>query len=98
MRGWITGGHATCGCKRAADNSLQLLESTVDLVVDDRVPELRPERELALRDVEALVDLALALGGTRAEPGLELLAAGGGHEDRHRGGHPVAHRQRPACL
>src|SRR5262245_5354059 len=98
MRGWITGGHATCRCERAAHNSLQLLQRTVDLVVDDRVTELRPERELARCDVEPLVDLALALGGTRAEPLLERLAAGSGHEDGHRGRHSVAHCQRPACL
>src|SRR5437773_363024 len=59
MRGWITGRNATCAPELSADDSLELVEGALEIVVDDLVMELRLERELALRDVEALVDLAL---------------------------------------
>src|SRR5919204_3026130 len=98
MRGWITGGHATCAREGAADDALELVQRPVEVVVDDRVLELRLERELLLRDLEPLVDLALALGRPRPEPFLELFPARGGHEDRHRSWHAVAHGQRAAGL
>src|SRR5919109_3653636 len=98
MRGWITGGHATCGREGAADDALQFVERAVEVVVHDRVLELRLERKLPLRDPESLVDLALALGCPRPQALLELLPARGGDEDRHRGRHAVAHGQRAAGL
>src|SRR5215470_2993612 len=90
MRGWIMGGHATCRLQLGANDSLQLAERAVEVVVDDLVLELRLEGQLALGDVEALLDLPLALGRARPEPPLQLLAARSGNEDGHRGGDAVA--------
>ena len=67
------GGHATCAVQGAADDPLELLHGALAIVVDERVVELRRELQLALRNVEPLVDLALALGRPRAQA---ALAAG----------------------
>src|SRR6266536_3615125 len=98
MRGWITGRNATCGSELAADDSLELVQSPVEIVVDDRVVELRLQRELALGDVEPLVDLALALGRPGAEPPLELFLARSGHEDDDARGNAVADLERATRL
>src|SRR5512132_3758619 len=96
MRGWITRGHATCGREGAADDALELPQCAVEVVVHDRVLELRLERELPLGDAEPLVDLALALGRARVQALFELLPARSRYEDRHRSRHAVAHGQRAA--
>src|SRR5262245_3512420 len=98
MRGWIMGGHGTCAVQGTADDSLELGDGPLAVVVDDGVVELRRERELALGDVEPLVDLALALRCPQAEPALALLPARGGDEDRDRRRDTVANRQRAAGL
>src|SRR5262245_21833763 len=98
MRGWIMGGHGTCAVQGTADDSLELGHGPLAVVVDDGVVELRRERELALGDVEPLVDLALALRRPQAEPPLALLPARGGDEDRDRRRNAVANRERPAGL
>src|ERR1044072_539842 len=93
MRGWIMRGHGTCTVQGPTDDVLELRDGPLAVVVDDRVVELRRERELALGEVEPLVDLALALGRPQPEPPLALLAAGCGDEDRHRRGDAIANRQ-----
>src|SRR5215218_230545 len=98
MRGWITGGNGTCGLQLGADDSLELVERTREIVVHNLVPELGFERQLPFRHVQALVDLPLAFGRTGAKAPLELLLAGSGHEDGHRGRDPVAHGERAAGL
>src|SRR5919198_6767657 len=98
MRGWIMGGHGTCAVQGFADDLLELRDGPLAIVVDDRVVELRRERELALRDVEPLVDLAFALRRPQPEPPLALLAARRGDEDRDRRRNAVADRQRAAGL
>src|SRR2546426_526062 len=94
MRGWITGGNGTCTFQIAADDFLELGESALQVVVDDPVVERGLELELLLRDVEALLDLALALGRPCAQPLLELLPARRRDEDRHRARDAVADRER----
>src|SRR5262252_8082536 len=76
MRGWIMGGHGTCAVQGLADDSLELGHGPLAVVVDDGVVELRRERELALGDVEPLVDLALALRRPQAEPPLAIPSTG----------------------
>src|SRR5215218_3400684 len=98
MRGWIMGGHGTCAVQGLADDLLELGNGPLAVVVDDAVVELRRERELTLRDVEPLVDLALALGGAQAKTEKSFFTVRRGHEDRHGGGDAVAYRQRAAGL
>src|SRR5215208_2307267 len=98
MRGWIMGGHGTCAVHRPADDLLELRHRPLAVVVDDRVVKLGREGRLLLRDVEPLVDLALALGRPQAQAALPLLAARRGDEDRDRRGDAVANRECAAGL
>src|SRR5919204_351800 len=98
MRGWITGRNATCAPEFGADDFLELVQGPVEVVVDNRVVELRLECELALGDVQTLVDLALALGRAGTKPPFELLRARGGDEDDNAVLHAVAHGERAARL
>src|SRR5262245_11688287 len=98
MRGWIMGGHGTCAVQGLADDLLELGDRPLAVVVHDRVVELRRERELALGDVEPLVDFALALRCAQPEAPLALLAAGRGHEDRDGGRYAIPDRQRTIRL
>src|SRR5512132_3565209 len=98
MRGWIMGGHGTCAVQGCADDSLELGDRPLAVVVDDGVIELRRERELALGDVESLVDFALAFRCPQPEPPLALFPARGGDEDRDRRRDAVANRERAAGL
>src|SRR5881227_321996 len=90
MRGWITVANGTCGRELPPHDPLELVESTVEVVVDDLVAELRLEGELPLGDTQALLDLTLALRRPRAKPLLELLLVRRRDEDRHRVGNAVA--------
>src|SRR5437763_7384995 len=98
MRGWITGRNTTCGPQLGADDSLELVQCALEVVVDDRVLELGLERELPLGDLQPFVDLTLALRGPVAEPALEFLSARRGHKDDNAVGNPVTNRERPTRL
>src|SRR5512133_2911425 len=98
MRGWIMRGHGTGRPQLCADDSLQLVQRAAEIVVHDLVLELRFEGELALGDVQPLLDLAFALGRAYAEPALELLGARSGDEDRHGRRNAVPHPHCPAGL
>src|SRR5215471_15562657 len=92
------GRHATCAVQLRANDSLELGERALEVVVDDSVVELGFELELLLGNGEAFLDLALALGRPRAQAVLELLLARRGHEERHRADDPVAYRERAGGL
>src|SRR6187431_1193731 len=98
MRGWIMGWHGTCAVHRPADYLLKIADRPLAVVVHDRVVELGGQGRLLLGDVEALVDLAVALGRAPAQPALPLLAARCLDEDRDRGRHAVAHDERAVGL
>src|SRR5438034_360431 len=67
MRGWITGRNATCGPELGADDSFELVESALEIVVDDLVAKLRRERPLLAGRRKTFLDLARALGAAGAE-------------------------------
>ena len=91
-------GHGTGRPQLRAGDSLQLVQCAAEIVIHDLVLELRLEGQLALGDVQPLLDLAFALGRTYAEPALELFGARGGDEDRHGRRNSVPHPDRPTGL
>src|SRR5919198_4260820 len=98
MRGWITSGNASRPIQLAANEAFQLGERATEIVVHDPVLEGRLELELTVRGVEALFDLAGALGRPRPQPALQDRAARRRHEDRHRLRDPFLDGERAAGL
>src|SRR5262249_34447936 len=84
--------------KLSSDDALELGNCAFEVVVDDRIGELAGELALFKRLGGALRNLGLALSASPTQAPLELLAVGGGDEDRDAARHPVADGQCAAGL
>src|SRR4051795_12638782 len=94
-------GRAGLGARRhdlSSDDRLQLVDGSLQPVVDDRVGELVGELALLERLGEPFFDLALAFRATGPQPPLELLAVRRRDEDGHAARNSVANRQRAPGL
>src|SRR3712207_7787401 len=64
-------GHGTYACERPVDELHELLGGPLQIVVQDAVVELPGLLFLAARELDALLDLARALGRAVPQPALD---------------------------